>query len=105
VLDHDHTYYEAIVAGNIVHKEIVQLLLERGAEINAGGRFGNALQAASYRGHKEFVQLLLERGADVHAEGGLYGNALQAASYGNDKEIVRILLEDGGEPREEEHDG
>jgi hypothetical protein len=38
----------------------VQLLLEKGADVNAqGGRFGNALQAASYKGHKKIVQILI----------------------------------------------
>jgi ankyrin repeat protein len=49
----------------------VKLLLENGAEVNAeGGEYGNALQAASYRGNKAIVKLLLENGAEVNAEGG-----------------------------------
>jgi ankyrin repeat protein len=57
-------------------KEVVQLLLNQGAEVNAqGGEYGNALQAASRSGHKEMVQLLLNQGADVDAQGGKDGNA------------------------------
>jgi ankyrin repeat protein len=70
----------------------VHLLLENRADVNApGGRYGNALQAASYRGHIEIVQLLLENKADVNAQGGEYGNALQAASSGGHVEIVQLL--------------
>ena len=59
------------------HDKIVQLLLEKGAEVNAqGGHYGNALQAACSGGHDKIVQLLLERGAEVNAQGGDYGNAL-----------------------------
>ena len=62
--------------------KLLKLLLEKGADVNAqGGEYGNALQAASYKGHSEIVKLLLEKGADVNAQGGEYGNALQAASY------------------------
>jgi len=48
---------------------IVQLLLERGADVSAvGGYYGTALKAASTGGYRRVVQLLLERGAaDVTA--------------------------------------
>jgi hypothetical protein len=47
------------------HKEVVQVLLEKGADVNAqGGKHGNALRAASSRGHKEVVQMLLENSAE-----------------------------------------
>ncbi|KAH8755993.1 hypothetical protein F5883DRAFT_686023, partial [Diaporthe sp. PMI_573] len=42
------------------HKGIVQLLLDNGADVNApGGRYGNALQAASYAGHGSRSGLIL----------------------------------------------
>ena len=46
------------------HKEVVKLLIEEGADVNAqGGCYGNALQAASAGGHEAVVRLLLDRGA------------------------------------------
>src|SRR4029434_11278628 len=81
-----------------LRKEIARVLLEKGADVNAqGGRYGNALHAASSRGHEEVVRMLLEKGADVNAQGGQYGNALQAASSRGHKEIARMLLEKGAE--------
>ncbi|EED22542.1 Pfs, NACHT and Ankyrin domain protein, partial [Talaromyces stipitatus ATCC 10500] len=78
--------------------EIVQLLLEKGADVNAkGGGYGNALQAAAERGHLKIVQLLLEKGADVNAQGGGYGNALQDAAEGGHLDIVQLLLEKGAD--------
>jgi hypothetical protein len=78
------------------HERIVELLLAKGADVNAqGGLFGNALQAASYGGHERIVELLLAKGADVNAQGGLFGNALQAASRGGHERIVELLRANG----------
>ena len=65
-------------------------------DVNAqGGRYGNALQAASSGGHDQVMQMLLEKGADVNAQGGHYGNALFAASDGGHDQMVQMLLEKG----------
>lgn len=71
----------------------MQLLLEKGPEINVqGGFFGNALQAASSEGHDSIVQFLLKNGAEINTEGGFFGNALQSASYRGHSMIVQLLL-------------
>ena len=77
--------------------EVIQLLLEKGAEVNAqGGKYGNALQAAAFHGKVKVVELLLDNGADVNAQGGEHGNALQAATVAAKEssgiEIIRLLL-------------
>jgi len=42
---------------------VVELLLRKGADVNAqGGVYSNALQAALYRGHKKVVELLCGKG-------------------------------------------
>ncbi|KAF2628860.1 hypothetical protein BU25DRAFT_390834 [Macroventuria anomochaeta] len=83
-------YYAASLGLNTV----TTMLLNQGAEVNAqGGSYGNALQAASYRGHEQVVKLLLDKDADVNAQGGYYGNALQAASAGGHEQIVKMLLD------------
>ncbi|KAJ7845607.1 hypothetical protein B0H14DRAFT_3867996 [Mycena olivaceomarginata] len=80
------------------YTEIVGLLLAKGADVNQqGGKYGNALLAASYRGHPEVVRLLLANGANVNAQGGRYGTALQAACGRGYEVIVRLLLEHGAD--------
>ncbi|KAK1954643.1 ankyrin [Colletotrichum sublineola] len=87
-------------------RNIIQMLLDKGADVNAqGGLFGNALQAASFYGYKNIAQILISKegemliskGADVNAQGGKYGNALQAASKGGYKRIVEMLLSKGAD--------
>jgi ankyrin repeat protein len=81
------------------HLEIVQLLLEKGADVNAqGGAYGtNTLQAAVEGGYLEIVQLLLEEGADINSQGSYYGNALQLAAGDGKLEIVQLLIEKGAD--------
>jgi ankyrin repeat protein len=84
--------------------------------VPAGGVYGTALQAGSYRGFLEIVTLLLRKGADPNLQGavlflilkiradmmtagGKYGTALHAALVGGNFEIVAILLEMGADSR------
>ncbi|KAJ4367429.1 hypothetical protein N0V83_007011 [Neocucurbitaria cava] len=82
------------------HKEVAQLLLNNGADVNLNAQsmpYSNALQAASAYGHKAVVQLLLGNNAEVNAQGGRHGSALQAASARGHKEIVQLLLNNNAE--------
>jgi ankyrin repeat protein len=80
------------------HEQIVQLLLDRGAEVNAqGAYYGNALQAASGQGHEQIVQLLLNQGAEINERGGEYGNALQAASTRGHQQSIQLFLDRGAD--------
>jgi hypothetical protein len=75
---------------------------DKDAKVNAqGGRYGDALYAASARGHEAIVKLLLDKGAEVNAQGGQYGNALQAASARGHEAIVKLLLDKGADARVE----
>ncbi|MFN2254630.1 MAG: ankyrin repeat domain-containing protein [Candidatus Promineifilaceae bacterium] len=89
--------------------EIVQLLVEAGADVNnstMNGRtpFGSALTAApallyaAAWDHLDIVEFLLANGADPNAvEEGDGGTPLQIAAWFNYPEIVTILLENGAE--------
>lgn len=79
--------------------EIVQLLVEHDADVNAqGGHYGNALTAAArHRAHfQEMTELFLRNGADIDAQGlGVYGNPLQTAVWVGHVESVEFLLQHG----------
>ncbi|KAH8623087.1 hypothetical protein IG631_22244 [Alternaria alternata] len=85
-------YYGALLG----LRAVTTLLLKQRVEINAqGGKFGNALQAASAQGHKAVVELLIDSGADVNASDGHFGSPLQAASAGGHEQVAMILLNAG----------
>ncbi|KAJ7351361.1 ankyrin repeat-containing domain protein [Mycena albidolilacea] len=89
---------EIIVASYYGHTEVVCILLDKGADVNAaGGEYGSSLQAAAQGGHTEVVCILLDKGADVNIAGGRYGSSLQAAAQGGHTEVVRILFDKGAD--------
>ncbi|KAH7190109.1 ankyrin repeat protein [Fusarium oxysporum] len=82
------------------HIQVVERLLEAGANVNAAAaadRGRTALQAASAGGHIQVVERLLEAGANVNAAAAArYGRtALQAASAVGHIQVVERLLEAG----------
>jgi ankyrin repeat protein len=69
---------------------VVKLLLNKGADINAqGGFYGNALQAASFRGHNQVMKMLRDEGA-VDGRGR---KAVNAASIPGHEQAVELLLD------------
>ncbi|KAK4072975.1 uncharacterized protein Triagg1_5652 [Trichoderma aggressivum f. europaeum] len=83
------------------HVEMMQLLLDHGAQVNAqGGYYGTALNAACQTLFSDHAvpaaRLLLEHGADVNIGGGEYGTALQAACARNPS-ITQLLLDHGAD--------
>ncbi|KAJ7697694.1 ankyrin repeat-containing domain protein [Mycena rosella] len=79
------------------HEQMLLLLIEKGFNVNARGRYGTVLHFAVVWRQERMVQLLLQHGADVNRQGGEYGTVLQAASYKGYEEIVEILLEHGAD--------
>ncbi|KAG7152782.1 putative ankyrin repeat protein like [Verticillium longisporum] len=85
----------AISEGNLM---MVKLLLEKGADPNAQGKYGSALQTATAieRGSDDVAQLL-EKGADPNAKSE-YSSALQTAVGRGLNDIAQLLQEKGADP-------
>ena len=76
------------------HTEIVTLLLEHGADVNARSRDdGTALHAAAFLGRTETVKLLLKKGADTTLRNNMGGTAIAGAKldWGFAKSIIAML--------------
>ncbi|KAJ7445601.1 ankyrin repeat-containing domain protein [Mycena latifolia] len=80
------------------HRRVVQLLLENGADVNEWAQgYGSALKVASTQGHTELVQFLLKHGANANALGTTNESALSDASRHGHTEVVRLLLQSGAD--------
>lgn len=85
-----------MIASGRGYLEIVKLLLEKGANVNARGRGGcAALIEASGKGHLEIVKLLLNKGADINARTYSGWTALDVAVRKGHTEIVELLKAQG----------
>jgi ankyrin repeat protein len=91
--------------------ELVDLLLDNGANVNArtatddNGFGDSALILASQRGHLRTVEALLSRGARVNQVNRFGETALMLASLAGHAEIVRVLLQNGANPNARDVDG
>ena len=80
------------------HKEIAELLIAKGADVNARGFFGSTtLHGAALDGHKEIAELLITKGADVNAKDDGGDTPLDGA----DGETADFLRKHGGMTGEE----
>lgn len=95
--DGDFPLYVASWRGN---KEIVELLLANGADVNyeADAYFYTALMVASGAGHADIVRLLLKHGANVNAEDDWQLTSLMRVAERGHLEVARVLLEHGANP-------
>lgn len=96
----DWTALQCAIASG--HDDIVHVILEAGADINASPskEYGRtALQEAASQGDSRYVRLLLQRSADVNAPAGKVRGvtALQAASIQGHLAVVVQLLHAGAD--------
>ncbi len=91
------------VAGG--YEQMVSLLLEKGAAIDAQDKEGDtALHHAAAEGHERVARLLLEKGAAVNAQSKDGYTALHAAAEGHER-VARLLLEKGAAVNAQSKDG
>jgi uncharacterized protein len=83
------------------HTAVVELLLDRGAEVTEPSRNGlhvQPLHSAVAGQHLEIARLLLEHGADANARQGEDFAPLHGAAENGQVEMIRLLLAHGADP-------
>ena len=100
----DTPLFSAVGSG---HKDVVELLLSKGAEVNAKNRDGwTPLHEAASSGQKDVVELLLSKGAEVNAKVKDGRTPLHEAAYADrKKEVVELLLSKGAEVNAKDDEG
>jgi ankyrin repeat protein len=80
------------------HKEVAELLIAKGADVNPKREDGaTPLLIAAVAGHKEVAELLIAKGADVNAKDKKGWTLLQHAVMMSKREIVGLLITKGAD--------
>ena len=84
------------------HKEITELLIDAGADVNAENEAGGTpLHYAASWGGKDIVELLIAASADVNAKRDDGKTPLDLAESNEHKESADLLRKHGGKTGEE----
>jgi ankyrin repeat protein len=77
------------------HGDVVALLLDAGADVNAGGEWYSPLYSAILFGDSDTVEMLLEHGANVNAAVRIHDRSVFAGfRYARPAEVARIIERD-----------
>ena len=96
--------HEAVTGG---HKDIADLLIAKGADVNAKEAKNRItpLHWAVWRGRKEIVELLIAKGADLNVKNKDEGTPLHNAAWKGHNEIAKLLIVKGADVNAKDVEG
>ncbi len=91
-------YTLLMIAAYHDQREMVELLLDHGADVDAADTSGNTpLMGLCFKGHADLAATLLDRGADANARNGSGATPLMLAAMFHQPAIMRALLDHGAD--------
>ncbi|MDE6926003.1 MAG: ankyrin repeat domain-containing protein [Acetatifactor sp.] len=94
----DRGGYKETALHKFIPLEIVQWLVERGADVNMANTYGTPLFKHARVGHYDICKFLIEHGADVNLTAHAEHTALFPAAQSGNCDTVRLLLAHGADP-------
>ncbi len=95
--------HRAVVSG---HKDVTELLLAKGADVNAGDVYAaTALHYAAELGHIEVARLLVAKGADVNLGNEWNMTPLYSAISVGNKDVAELLIAHGADVNVKNNNG
>jgi len=95
-----------ITAAYAQKADVVKMLLERGADVNAQKKDGwSALHFAAWRGEEDIAKMLLDHGAKVDVKKPDGGTPLHAAVADGHLEVAKLLVAAGADVNAKKKDG
>lgn len=86
--------------------QIVQLLLSKGARVNAADKLGQtALHIAAVKNDRGIAELLIDRGANIEVKHREGLTPLHEAARANGKDVVQLLLQKGADANARDKNG
>ncbi|XP_067653301.1 ankyrin repeat domain-containing protein 50-like [Haliotis asinina] len=87
-----------MVAANQGYKEVVELLVKRGADLSLRAQMGNILHTACSRGHFDVVKYLLSlNSVDIDSRGWNERTPVMVAAFKGRKKVVELLVKHGAD--------
>ena len=101
-----HAFTPLLLSVTDGHINMVQLLLNGGADPNRANRHGRTpLQVAAWNGRAVVVRILLDRGADPNKADRNGSTPLHDAAWKGHKYVIPLLLNRGADPNKACEDG